>query len=32
MAVKAPRNILRVAYGAIIVLVGIYMLFKLGVL
>ncbi|KUO91833.1 MAG: permease [Thermocladium sp. ECH_B] len=32
LAVKAPRNILRVAYGAIIVLVGIYMLFKLGVL
>ncbi|MEM3632560.1 MAG: sulfite exporter TauE/SafE family protein [Conexivisphaerales archaeon] len=29
LAVKAPRNTLRIAYGAIIVLVGIYMLFRI---
>ena len=31
IAVKAPKNTLRVAYGVIIVLVGIYMLYRLGV-
>ncbi len=29
LAVKAPRNTLRIAYGAIIVLVGIYMLLRI---
>lgn len=30
LAVKAPKKTLRIAYGIIIVLVGIYMLFKVG--
>ncbi len=32
LAVKAPKKALRIAYGIIIVLVGIYILFKVGVL
>lgn len=32
IAVKAPKNTLRVAYGIIIVAVGIYMLYRLGVI
>lgn len=32
IAVKAPKDTLRVAYGIIIVAVGIYMLYRLGVL
>jgi uncharacterized membrane protein YfcA len=32
LAVKVPKNTLRIAYGIIIVLVGIYMLFRIGVL
>ncbi|MGC9037092.1 MAG: sulfite exporter TauE/SafE family protein, partial [Candidatus Micrarchaeia archaeon] len=31
LAVKAPKKALRIAYGIIIVLVGIYILFKVGV-
>ncbi len=32
LAVKVPKETLRVAYGIIIVLVGVYMLYRVGVI